>query len=78
MPSRDFERRLDMASYILKRTLALIPMLLILSVLVFIIIQLPPGDFLTVYVQRLRESGVLINEEEIMRLTREFALIPME
>lgn len=74
MPSRDFERRLDMASYILKRTLALIPMLLILSVLVFIIIQLPPGDFLTVYVQRLRESGVLINEEEIMRLTREFAL----
>lgn len=74
VPSGDFERRLDMVSYILRRILALIPMLLILSVLAFIIIQLPPGDFLTVYVQRLKESGVLIDEEAIARLTREYAL----
>ena len=39
-----------MLQYIIKRTLVLIPLLLALSVLVFVIIQLPPGDYLTIYV----------------------------
>jgi len=63
-----------MASYVLRRVLALIPLLLILSIVVFVIIELPPGDFLTVYVERLKASGVLVNEEEIARLTKEYAL----
>ncbi len=36
-----------MVSFILKRLLAMIPTIVIISVVVFIVIQLPPGDFLT-------------------------------
>jgi peptide/nickel transport system permease protein len=63
-----------MASYVLRRFLALIPLLLIFSVVVFIIIELPPGDFLTTYVEQLKASGVLLNEEQVARLTMEYAL----
>jgi peptide/nickel transport system permease protein len=63
-----------MAIYVLRRLLALIPLLLIFSLLVFIIIELPPGDYLTVHVAQLKSSGVLINEAEIARLTKEYAL----
>ncbi|GAK51638.1 binding-protein-dependent transport systems inner membrane component [Candidatus Moduliflexus flocculans] len=36
-----------MFAYILRRLLGMIPTLLVVSILVFIIIQLPPGDFMT-------------------------------
>jgi peptide/nickel transport system permease protein len=36
-----------MFAYILRRLLGMIPTLIVVSVLVFIIIQLPPGDFIT-------------------------------
>ncbi len=36
-----------MFTYILRRVLGMIPTLLVVSLLVFIIIQLPPGDFMT-------------------------------
>ena len=39
----DFFRR-DLVSYIVKRILAIFPSLLLISFLVFIVIQLPPGD----------------------------------
>jgi peptide/nickel transport system permease protein len=35
------------------------------SVVSFMIIQLPPGDYLTSYVSQLRAQGQDINEEEI-------------
>jgi peptide/nickel transport system permease protein len=34
-------------TYILRRLLGMIPTLLVVSLIVFIIIQLPPGDFMT-------------------------------
>jgi len=63
-----------MAGYVVRRLLGLIPLLFILSVVVFIIIELPPGDFLTVYVEQLRTSGVLVSEEEVARLVKQYAL----
>jgi peptide/nickel transport system permease protein len=36
-----------MASYILRRLLGMIPTLILVSILTFIVIQLPPGDFMT-------------------------------
>ena len=46
-----------MLKYTIKRLLILIPLLLVLSILVFVLIQLPPGDYLTTYVNKLRSQG---------------------
>ncbi|MCD4824556.1 MAG: ABC transporter permease subunit [Phycisphaerae bacterium] len=43
--------------YIARRLLIMIPTLLIISLVVFFIIQLPPGDFLTARIMQLQESG---------------------
>jgi peptide/nickel transport system permease protein len=63
-----------MLGYILKRLLRIIPQIFIMSVLAFIIIQLPPGDYLTEYLNGLRASGASINQDEVTRLTRVYGL----
>jgi len=63
-----------MLSYIIRRVILLIPLLLILSIISFIIIQLPPGDFLTTYIYMLEQSGTFVDEAEIARLTEEYGL----
>ncbi len=57
-----------MLQYIIKRTLVLIPLLLALSIVVFIIIQLPPGDYLTTYINQLRSTGMEVTEDQIKAL----------
>lgn len=57
-----------MLQYIVKRTLVLIPLLLALSIVVFIIIQLPPGDYLTTYINQLRSTGEEVTEDKIEAL----------
>jgi len=44
-------------AYITRRLLTMIPLLLIVSVLTFIIIQLPPGDFFTSLQATVAETG---------------------
>jgi len=63
-----------MFSYILKRVLFMIPTLAIISVISFVIIQLPPGDFLTSYVAQLRMEGEDIDAEEIAALEQRYGL----
>ncbi len=36
-----------MVTYVVRRLLVMVPTLFVVSILTFIIIQLPPGDFLT-------------------------------
>jgi len=43
--------------YIIKRVALMLPMLLLASVVSFVIIQLPPGDFLTTRIHQLQETG---------------------
>ena len=57
-----------MLQYIVKRTLVLIPLLLALSIVVFIIIQLPPGEYLTTYLNQLRSTGMEVTEDQIKAL----------
>ncbi len=52
----------------------IIPLLIILSVVSFVIIQLPPGDYLTVYIEQLKSSGALVSEETLARLVKEYGL----
>ena len=46
-----------MIRYILLRILTMIPTLFLISVLVFFIIELPPGDYFESYVSELRALG---------------------
>ncbi len=46
-----------MFTYIIHRIFIMIPTLLVISILVFIIIQLPPGDYLTTLVNELKSQG---------------------
>ncbi len=63
-----------MLSYIIRRIILLIPLLFVLSIVSFVIIQLPPGDFLTTYIMGLERQGIEIREEEIANLKRLYGL----
>jgi peptide/nickel transport system permease protein len=57
-----------MLRYILWRIAAMIPTLLIISALVFTIIELPPGDYFESYVSDLRAQGEAVDMQEIEEL----------
>jgi peptide/nickel transport system permease protein len=63
-----------MINYILRRLFLLIPVLFAVSVMVFAIIQLPPGDYLTTYIEQLRMSGVELSEDQAVALERQYGL----
>lgn len=63
-----------MINYILMRLLRMIPQMLIISVLAFVIIQLPPGDYLTERINRLKASGLTVDNAEVERLTKMYGL----
>jgi len=63
-----------MLRYILQRLL-LIPVLLFLfSVMVFALVQAPPGDYLTSYIASLASSGSSLDKEQILALEQQFGL----
>jgi len=63
-----------MLSFIIRRLLRMIPQLFLISILAFVIIQLPPGDYLTEYLNRLRASGATVDQYEVERFTRMYGL----
>jgi len=63
-----------MFSYIMRRVLLMIPTLFFVSIVSFICIQLPPGDYLTSYVATLRTQGDNIQEEAIAYMRESYGL----
>ncbi|HQE91398.1 MAG TPA: ABC transporter permease [Anaerolineae bacterium] len=63
-----------MLSYIIQRIIRVIPQLLLISILAFIIIQLPPGDIVTLQLQRLQASGVAVSEAQANALMRQYGM----
>ena len=63
-----------MIAYIIRRILLMIPTLIAISIISFIIIQLPPGDFLTTYVAQLSASGETVDQAELEALKERFGL----
>lgn len=61
-----------MLSYIIKRFLIMIPTLLVISALVFLIIELPPGDYIESYIAELRAQGESVDLAEIEFLRQEY------
>ena len=63
-----------MLAYILRRVLMMIPTLIAISVIVFIIIQLPPGDYLESYIAELQAQGESVDPQKIAFLREHYGL----
>jgi len=61
-----------MISYIIRRILIMIPTLLAISMIVFIIIELPPGDYLESYVAELQSQGESVDIQQIEYLREQY------
>ena len=63
-----------MLQLILRRIVILLPLMLVISVVTFFLIQLPPGDYLSTYILQLEASGTQISDVEIENLKRQYGL----
>lgn len=63
-----------MLQFVFKRILLAIPTLIVISIISFAIIQLPPGDFATAYAAKLAENGETITPARMEELREQFGL----
>ncbi len=63
-----------MITFIVRRVLAMIPTLFLVSVLSFIIIELPPGDFMTSLAANVGTSGSSMDAATVENLQRQYGL----
>lgn len=63
-----------MLGYILRRLVAMVPFVLLTSVTVFILIQLPPGDYISNYAAQLAESEERLDSAALANLRERFGL----
>jgi peptide/nickel transport system permease protein len=63
-----------MLLYLVRRILTMIPTLLVISALVFVIIQLPPGDYLESHIAELQSQGEAVDEQQIQFLREQYGL----
>lgn len=63
-----------MAAYIFRRILLMVPTLLVISVLVFVIIELPPGDYIESYIAQLEAQGERANPQLVEFLRHQYGL----
>lgn len=63
-----------MLGYILRRLAWAVPTLIFVSFISFVIIQLPPGDFVTAYAAQLRNSGDYVTEAEEALMRAQYGL----
>ncbi|HVE50144.1 MAG TPA: ABC transporter permease [Casimicrobiaceae bacterium] len=63
-----------MAGYVIKRVLLMIPTLIAISIIVFIIIQLPPGNYLESYIAELQAQGESVDPQRIAFLREHYGL----
>ncbi|HZH28917.1 MAG TPA: ABC transporter permease [Azospirillaceae bacterium] len=63
-----------MLAYTVRRIMMMIPTLLAISVITFVIIQLPPGDYLTTLVNELQSRGENVDQGRLDFLRRTYGL----
>jgi len=63
-----------MLAYLIRRLILAVLTMWAISVLSFVIIQLPPGDYITSYVAQMSASGGLVSEQESDALRQEYGL----
>ena len=63
-----------MLQYMIRRILLMIPTLIVISLISFAIIQLPPGDFLTTMVAEMQEQGETVDDALLEQLKERYGL----
>lgn len=63
-----------MFNYLIHRALVMIPTLVVISALVFVIIQLPEGDYLSSHIAELEAQGESVSREEVAYLRQRYGL----
>ncbi len=63
-----------MLTYIVRRLFIMLPTLLIISLVIFLIIQAPPGDYLSNMIQELQAQGETAALEKVAFLRKEYGL----
>jgi len=63
-----------MLYYAIRRLLYMVVVLWVISVASFIIIELPPGDYITSYIMQLKEKGQIIDRSQIASLRKQYGL----
>jgi peptide/nickel transport system permease protein len=63
-----------MIVYLARRLLTMVWTLTVISVLVFVIIQLPPGDYLSTYIAEIQAQGGQVAQEKITYLREQYGL----
>ena len=71
MARRAFPR---MLGFLIKRLLWMIPSLFAVSFLAFVLIQLPPGDYVTTYIATLAASNEIVDQNAAAELRARFGL----
>src|SRR3989441_525219 len=65
-------KRFAMLGYLVHRILIMIPTLIAISILIFIIIHLPPGDYFSTYIAELQSQGEGANLAKIAFLKAQY------
>jgi peptide/nickel transport system permease protein len=63
-----------MIGFLIRRVFIMMWTLVGISILVFIIIQLPPGDYLTTYIAEIQAQGEAVSEEKVAFLREQYGL----
>jgi peptide/nickel transport system permease protein len=63
-----------MLTFIMNRVVLMIPTLIVISIVSFVLIQLPPGDYLTAYIAQLSSTGETVDEALIESLKKRYGL----
>lgn len=61
-----------MLGYLTRRILVMIPTLVVISALVFVIIQLPPGDYFTTYMNELQSQGEAVDPAKLEFIRQQY------
>ena len=63
-----------MLAYVRRRLLLMIPTLFGISLIAFLVIQLPPGDYLTSVLASMADSGITVDEAQMARMRETYGL----
>jgi len=63
-----------MKSYVFQRLVYMVFLLWLVSIVIFVVIELPPGDYLSTYISRLEQAGQDLSDDEVDRLRAQYGL----
>jgi peptide/nickel transport system permease protein len=64
--------RTDVLKFILRRLVVMIPTLVVISIIIFIVIQLPPGDFLEAMKVEFEQRGEIIRDDVLRNMRAQY------